>query len=545
MKLVLARTTAGAALFVACSDDSGIGSGSFGTGSAADDSSSAAATGPADTGESADASASADASSDDGQKFDVGPADTGPADRCSVGDMDAPGPCRAQAPADSFAPAVQWTWTSVQHPYSVVIPLVANLTDDNGDDSIDLCDVPDVVVLAYGCPTYCSDARLYVLDGATGAEHFMIDMPLKNAATPALGDVDGDGLPEIVAVEGGGKLVMFEHDGSLAWIGAAIGDLGLGAIALADLDNDADVEIIHNSYLISDHEGHGIVHLGEGLIDGPMTPTAADLDGDGDLEIVRGATAWHHDGTLYYQNDELGFAASDHAQVANLDDDDDPEIVVSGGRGLWVLEHDGTTKLAELAPTGEPLADWGRPVTIHDFDGDGPVELAVKSDLYYSVLESDGTLVWSAPVLEGSFGSGGTAFDFLGDGRAEAIYADERTLFVFDEVGAPLLQVARTSFTAIEYPVVADIDNDGSAEIVVVSNRNQYGEAPSPTVQVVRDEDDRWIPARRIWNQHTYHVTNVREDGTIPQFEPRHWQQLNTFRTNAQVEGGSVCRPEG
>jgi hypothetical protein len=33
-----------------------------------------------------------------------------------------------------------------------------------------------------------------------------------------------------------------------------------------------------------------------------------------------------------------------------------------------------------------------------------------------------------------------------------------------------LLSTPRTSLTGIEYPIVADIDNDGSAEIVVVSN---------------------------------------------------------------------------
>ncbi len=89
--------------------------------------------------------------------------------------------------------------------------------------------------------------------------------------------------------------------------------------------------------------------------------------------------------------------------------------------------------------------------------------------------------------------------------------------------------------------LLAVIDNDGSAEIVVVSN--QYGNGMSPPVQVIRDKDDRWIQARRIWNQHTYHVTNVREDGTIPQFEPPSWKSLNTFRTNAQIEGGGLCEP--
>jgi hypothetical protein len=101
----------------------------------------------------------------------------------------------------------------------------------------------------------------------------------------------------------------------------------------------------------------------------------------------------------------------------------------------------------------------------------------------------------------------------------------------------------RTSGTLTEYPVVADIDNDGSAEIVVVSNAHPSVPTPSPTVQVIKDKQDRWVQARRIWNQHTYHVTNVREDGTIPQFEKRSWMQLNTFRTNAQINGNGVCQP--
>lgn len=163
----------------------------------------------------------------------------------------------------------------------------------------------------------------------------------------------------------------------------------------------------------------------------------------------------------------------------------------------------------------------------------------------YSVYETGGNLLWTSPVLDSSGAAAGTAFDFLGDGDAEAMYADESFLFVFDAMGGVLLQSPRTSLTGTEYPVVADVDNDGSAEIVVVSNQPITGGGPSsPPVQVIRDALDRWIQARRIWSQHTYHVTNVREDGTIPQFEPPSWEQLNTFRTNAQIEGGGICIPD-
>jgi hypothetical protein len=56
---------------------------------------------------------------------------------------------------------------------SGITPLVANLTDDNGDGAIDLCDIPDVVAVA---TNGVSDPgrHIYVLDGATGTLHFQI-----------------------------------------------------------------------------------------------------------------------------------------------------------------------------------------------------------------------------------------------------------------------------------------------------------------------------------------------------------------------------------
>jgi hypothetical protein len=472
---------------------------------------------------------------------DVGPSH--PVDGCKVtDDMNAIGECGRAAPPDSFDPEIQWTWADLEQ--STVTPLVANLTDDNGDGAIDLCDIPDVIVVAWSGDYVTGSATIVVLDGATGTEHFRIDYSVPNLFTPAIGDIDGDGLPEIVtlnAEHSDRKLVAFEHDGTLAWERPhSMSATALyGAIALADLDEDGDVEIIAND-LIADHEGFELWRTPQVAGDYPA-PTAANLDDEPGMEVVVGHAAYHADGSEYYLNAGItpGFP-----QIGDLDDDPQPEVIVSNTDGFSVLEHDGTTKYADLRPTGQPAQwlNWVRPVTIHDFDGDGAAEFAMSSGSQYSAFEADGTLLWSANVLDDSGIAGGTAFDFLGDGIAEAMYADETTLFVFDGAGVPVLEVPRSSRTVIEYPVVADIDNDGSAEIVVVSA--QRPDVPlSPTVQVIRDRDDRWIQARRIWNQHTYHVTNVREDGTIPIVEPRSWELLNTFRTNSQIEGGALCMP--
>jgi hypothetical protein len=466
---------------------------------------------------------------------------------CRVSDDgNAIGDCKMRAPAESFEPEVQWTFTDPVEPYSYVTPLVANLTDDDGNGSIDLCDVPDVVLVAGTAPGGPdSVGHIFVLDGADGSLHFRIAEPVDATFTPALGDIDGDGLVEIVTVQTDNDVIAFQHDGAIAWqtpVAWGMQPSGTnyrysGSAALADVDNDGDVEIV-TANLLLDHLGN-TVRTFPGVAGDWGATVPVDLDGDMDLEIVLGSSAWHHDGTQAWSTSLL----SGYPNVADLDDDGLPEVLLTNNNGLSLIEHDGTVTYSDLRPTNDPVGftTWLRPATIHDFDGDSAPEYAMSSADHYTVYEPNASIVWSALVDDSSGIAAGTAFDFLGDGSAEAMYADQQFMFVFDDAGQVLLQVSRASGTLSEYPTVADIDNDGSAEILFVSN--QFNGGGDPCIQAVRDAEDRWIQARRIWNQHAYHVTNVREDGTIPQVEPPHWAQLNTFRTNAQIEGGGLCIP--
>ncbi len=510
---------------------------------------------PTASGGSSDASVSSTApgtlTADDsgtthGALFDVGVGDSGtdsgpPPNLCKVddGEISGAGPCEEVAPPDSFAPEVQWAFTGPNGLVACMTsPLVANLTDDNGDGAIDLCDIPDVITVI-GNQGESGPGTIVSIAGDTGMLQTMFGQGAQLGVTPALGDIDGDGLVEIVTAQVGGQLVAYEHDGSPKWTSTGVwASSQTGAIALADLDNDGDVEIIAGSNVF-DHTGATIFTAPfDGLY---SASTAADLDGDGDLEAIFGHAAYHHDGTEYYVRGDLQAqvtAITAYPQVANLDADPQPEVLVASELGIWILEHDGAVKWSNFAPTGES-GDWNRPVNVHDFDGDDEPEFAISSYQHYGVYDADQAPVFVANVVDFSGQAGGTAFDFLGSGIAQAIYADESTSWVFDIDGGVLMSTPRSSGTWTEYPTVADIDNDGSAEILVGSDG-----VGSPTLQAIRDAEDRWIPARRIWNQHTYHVTNVREDGTIPQFEPPNWETLNTFRTQAQIApGGGVCKP--
>ncbi len=502
---------------------------------------------PPAPGDSGSTSAQGD-STGPGNLFDVASTpDVPAADACNASrDGLAVDSCSDTAPPDAFEPDVQWTWTGRTYTQSFVTPLVINLTDDDDSGTVDLCDTPDVVVVAAN--DGLSAARIVVLSGDDGHEHFQIDTGVNFSVTPAVGDIDGDGRPEIVAAVGDyttpNTVAAFSAEGALLWMSAAEpAYVDVGAVALHDLDADGDIEILLGNQ-VYDHAGALLWSVDEAPHPAIASlVTAADLDGDGDLEVVHGRSAYHHDGSVYYQTD----IAPGFPHVADFDGDGAPEVVVTSDDGISRIESDGTVAFANQRPTGDPAEplNWLKPATVHDFDGDGQPELATGSANHYAVYEitqSGASIVWQADVLDSSGSAGGTAFDFDGDGRAEAMYADETNFFVYDDVGGMLLSTSRESVTGVEYPVVADIDNDGSAEIVVVSNTQDVGE---PAVQVVRDVDDRWIQARRVWNQHTYHVTNVFEDGTIPTVEAPSWNGLNTFRTNAQIENGIVCEPEG
>lgn len=485
---------------------------------------------------------------------------------CKVNDQqgDAIPECTEKAPPAAFDPEVQWTWTAPPPvggaliAGSLLTPLVANFTDDNGDGAIDLCDTPDVIVgviddMQFTGEWLTSSGSLYMLAGDTGAQELVFGAKIDPNVNPAVGDIDGDGLPEVVAADPTGHLIAFEHDGTLKWTGAVgawitVHNSYCTAIALYDLDGNGTVEIL-SAFEVFDSNGQLLWGLPGNAAEHPQgaywcpTPTAADLDGDGKLEVLFGHATYRHDGTPMWT---VPGSLPGQPHVANFDADPEPEVVVNTADGISLFEANGTKVFGPVRPNGSAASAncWSKPGVVHDFDGDGKANLATGSCADYSVytLGATATPLWSAPVADFSGLATGTAFDFLGDGIADAIYADETTVYVYDGAsGALEMSAPRASGTLIEYPVVADIDNDGSAEIVYVSNYNtgQNG----TTVSVLRDKQDRWIQARRIWNQHAYHVTNVREDSVIPKNPKKSWLGLNTFRTNSQIEGGGDCDP--
>ena len=79
--------------------------------------------------------------------------------------------------------------------------------------------------------------------------------------------------------------------------------------------------------------------------------------------------------------------------------------------------------------------------------------------------------------------------------------------------------------------------NSGSNRCSLNDDANYNG-----GLEVWGDPTDQWVSARRIWNEHAYHVTNVTEGGAILATEPESWKPYNgrlynTYRSNPRAYG--------
>ena len=147
----------------------------------------------------------------------------------------------------------------------------------------------------------------------------------------------------------------------------------------------------------------------------------------------------------------------------------------------------------------------------------GMSRIGVACKKYYRVYEGDGSLLWQRATNEQSSGIIGSAvFDFEGDGAAEVVYADEEALWVFDgSTGDVEVEwTERNPGTRYEYPTIADVDADGSAEILVPHGRPRPGDTVHG-ITVLGSGSSTWA-SRAPSESHAYFMMGVFDDLTIP-----------------------------
>lgn len=508
--------------------------------------------------------------------------------------------CEYRPPTQVFAPTVVQAWKDdenvLEPAYNQVMmtPAVIDLNEDG---------IPDIIFSTFRGSNYEGESILRAIDGRTHAPIFDLVDPSKRvsgAASLAVGDLDGDGRNEIVAVKPGGVGLIVFDDYTTNWgVMWQTDDFGMNwdGAAIVDLDADGNVEIVAANRVYDAKTG-ALKCIASGISASAVNSIAVDLDGDGIQEVIaaNGAFKFESDGQggytcpTYWTFSGGGggypavgdFGTFTGGQRAFGQLDGIPEVVTAGGNSITLSN----------GQTGEAIWSSALPVdghkyyspetcntsgigtpTVADFDGDGAPEIGAAGACFYVVFNTDGTLLWKHSSQDfSSRQTGSSVFDFQGDGKAEVVYADECFLRVYDGAGngdgttTILYQRSHTSGTTRELPVIVDVDGDHHADIVFISN--DYSGVGTQCDQnwedfdaengiergifIARDSENRWVSTRPVWNQHAYHVTNVcdgidnamcpgrvNKPGAIPIGQKNNWQvdYLNNFRQNVQGAG--------
>jgi large repetitive protein len=397
----------------------------------------------------------------------------------------------------------------------------------------------------------------------------------------AMADINGDGCAEIFVVtknlstNANFKIVAYDCNQTQVWASPASLAFDPGLIGLADFDGDGRVELYSRTQIFDAHTGtllganniddatagiHSGVNKGWGM--NSNAPIAVDiLPSNPGLELVAGCRIYGVNinrgamtATLTMLKEYQQYATrtgrieSNPTSVADFNQDGFLDVLAVGSDGayddnttifFWDVQNNAIKKYIDLSGTGSYLKGWrygaGR-INIADIDGDKLMDAVYVSGKYmYALKEGNTNLELSRRVNVTDETSGFTAvttFDFNGDGRAEIVYRDENFLFVYhsDADGVLILnsQVRCSSRSHQEYPIVVDMDGDGSSEICVTCSTTTTANGTALTfwdaaeVRVYESANEPWVPARKVWNQHGYLNVNVNDDLTIPREQQLH-----------------------
>ncbi len=433
-----------------------------------------------------------------------------------------------------FAPNLQCQWTGPtandpfpKHSQVLTTPLVADLPNDSGTAA-------EIIFVASDSQAGAvqgdgTGGRIRILNGQNCAQDEVIKAgpAVRDAATPAIGDLDGDGKPEIVTHENfpnNNKIVAFTWRADhwdVLWestTGAVNTDPGSwDGVSLHDLNNDGKAEVIGRDGEVFD----GVT--GKQITPGGMPvilasdPVLGDLDHDGTVDLVANQVfSWSGTGwtkkypglnattpgtaAAFYGFADFGTRGSD-GKFDHSKKDGIAEVVAAGPVGgsestgmvgIYTLQGEALLRVdfpaGPACPGGMATGERGGAPTIGDFDGDGMPELASAGAFAYRVFDLDCAdagqtcadkahfIRWAQSSQDCTSGTtGSTIFDFEGDGAAEAVYADECFVRVYNgKTGDVLFSTYHSSATWWEQPIVADPDHSDRSKLIFGGSSNAY-----------------------------------------------------------------------
>ena len=272
------------------------------------------------------------------------------------------------------------------------------------------------------------------------------------------GDIDADGVREIIAIDERGNLYVWNPDGSEYTDGDNNpGTPGVfkrlpGCVyqystpTVADLDMDGLNEIVvgtqGDSVYVFNADGSSVPGWPVSLLaDIAGSIAAGDVDGDGDIEIVVSeqagrVRALRGDGSVLWSRflpNNLSFAPS--PALADLDEDGKLETILpSADRSLYVIRFDGTNHPGWPQVYADQLWTESSPV-VADVDYDGGLDIVLGDETgFVNGWDAAGNALAGFPLkMDDAVRGTPTIADFDKDGDTDLVAAGwDKTLRVWD-----------------------------------------------------------------------------------------------------------------
>lgn len=370
----------------------------------------------------------------------------------------------------------------------------------NTDSSPALADLDDdgLLEVVIGSNT----DTLYAFNGEDGSILWSSCNGMYTSSSPIINDIDGDQKPEVVFATDSSLIVLQGESGELVWSRPVDGGFGISPCT-ADLDGDGRPEVIwtgltrtsafdgETGAVLWSAEGYSAVWYGSAVaedtdLDGSAEVMAFTLDPSPAFCLLDGT-----DGSLIWSTpiSVQGSITTPAAAFADLDMNGYPEIVsCSGDNDLYVMNADDGSILWSLEFPGNYI--YSSPCLI-DLDGNDSLEIVVA---LYNTKElraytCTGDIVWSSSV---DFWPLCTAAieDIDGDQTLEIIQTSSYpsgSLQVFDaETGAEEWKLSFSEFIFTS-PAIGDLDGDGYYDFVFACD-NGYIYAMSTEPQGIDPE---------------------------------------------------------
>jgi len=348
--------------------------------------------------------------------------------------------------------------------------------------------------------TYFNDEHLYAVNAEDGTllwKHKSDGGPFD--ASIAIIDLDGDAKPEILAADSAhGNLRCLSGEGKEIWrVKLASGTDSPPAVA--DLDGDGVLEIVVGTMWKANGEGDVTVYRADnrkvvwqrsfkGCVQ--SEPCLVDLDGDKTLDVI--VTSWRGDNAVHAYSGKDGHDLWRFGTMGEGDTPDDHmglyhgvsagalrkggEVRIvfgtcSSKRGtLFVLDRRG--KLVWKKPLNEYLF---APTVIADLDGDGHREIVAHGMESTFAFTAEGKPLWKS---ERGSTRGAAVADLDGDGDLDLVLGAKGCKVVGLEGSTGKLLWSHNAASrrhpleqADSGPLVGDFDGDGTLDVFAVSGK--------------------------------------------------------------------------